>query len=289
MLRPTQNVFNILVQTAQAPSLGQLHRLKAYDVLCSFVEVSSQSSDLALDKQHVCEELLNLYLDRHDSLKAKHNKRVLAVLIKTSCSLVDSEETALSIHGLVSTLLHLLFHERDQVRARPAFDALAAILRKGVVPATSLKLEQSLYETASPARDKAKAAQDLIRQTFTWFNRPESALPASHFLNAYLDSLESSDEDVIDRTPPIWAEPLIRFAASDEIDSYTLRNYVLPDLFERNASQYWKFLDRLDVSHLSAVKASLQTNASRALGLVSLQVGVERGLVDVEGMFLCVP
>ena len=282
--RQPAEYFEKLLYTAQAPSLGQLHRVKAYDVLCSYVGALFTIPTLrvgnTLSHEHACHGLLELYLNRRDSLKTKHVKRLLRVII-TTCSQPDQPDKHLLQSYVIPRLNRAIFQDEDQLRARPAFDAFTLLLQRDLISATSVGLSEGHVSSDDEAH---KAAHELLTRTFPWFMRQDTTHPASNFISAYLDSLESSHRSLCELQVPLWTVPLLDFVARGHVELSTCRNYVLPNLLRRSIEQYWKFLTSLGICQLSESLQNGGNNNTLLLLFVSLQVGIGYGLVIVDGM-----
>ncbi|KAL9091558.1 MAG: hypothetical protein Q9159_001420 [Coniocarpon cinnabarinum] len=281
--------FDTLVRTANDPTLGVLHRVKAYDVLCSFVGTIYADETHCLDRRYACDRLISLYLDRHDSLKAKHNKRVLKVLVAACFSSSEKCNDVVSLRSHVyRRLYNVIFLDQDHVRARPAFEALTLLVKRDTVSVSSLPC---FHESATDASETAlgasegllQSAQHTLNLVIPWFNRQQTAQAAGHFTNAYLASLETAHPELRERSPPLWTDSVLEYCIQDVVETFAWRNYVLPTLFERNAEQYWSFIHCLQTSELTGTYPNkrLGTRGQELLH-ISLQVGIELGLVAVK-------
>ncbi|KAL9058935.1 MAG: hypothetical protein Q9162_001493 [Coniocarpon cinnabarinum] len=281
--------FDTLVRTANDPTLGVLHRVKAYDVLCSFVGTIYADETHCLDRRYACDRLISLYLDRHDSLKAKHNKRVLKVLVAACFSSSEKCNDVVSLRSHVyRRLYNVIFLDQDHVRARPAFEALTLLVKRDTVSVSSLPC---FHESATDASETAlgasegllQSAQHTLNLVIPWFNRQQTAQAAGHFTNAYLASLETAHPELRERSPPLWTDSVLEYCIQDVVETFAWRNYVLPTLFERNAEQYWSFIHCLQTSELTGTYPNKRSGTrGQELLHISLQVGIELGLVAVK-------
>ena len=277
-LARSRHVFDVLVETAHAPSLSLLHRLKAYDVLCAFVDAISRAGSTNLDGASVCENLLTLYIDRHDSLKPKHNKRIFNALVGAST------DHAIRNH-VCSRLLRILFVDKDHLRARPALDGLSILLKTYRLPLAFVVATQTNPNVPTNISDTINNAQAFLLRLLPWFSRQETSHAAGNFISTYLDLLEDRSDATDQGRPPVWAEPLIQYASQCEFDYFVWRNYILPPILRRGGRDCWELLNLLNVS-TSLTQAQTQeepTASSQKLLLAFLQVGVQIGCVVVSG------
>lgn len=270
-----------LFQTAHAPSLSQIHRVKAYDVLCSYLEICLRSHDATVtglvDPQYACDSLVALYLDRHDSLKTKHNKRLLNVLVTllqkcTECSLFDY-----IMGSTLSKLDDILFVDFDQANARPALHILALFLTKDLLQASSIARRRALEEntTASTAN-----LEQVITDLTHWACRQDTAQAAGSFLTAFLDSVRRDQEDRLSLDLPIWAKAITFSIVSNKYELNALKNHLFPRLFNRNQMHYWLFAQYLE-QKLVHDGSKQDSDVTKSILFTVLQVGVENGLADV--------
>ena len=231
----------------------------------------------AFDHENISRQVLDLYLERHDSLKAKHVKHLLNVLLQVLRPKADTNNI-LSPRHLTTKILIEVVLSRDHVKIKPALVALTLFLTKDLVTAENVRTLAEVVDLPKPDR---VTSEWLLSHIATFVDRQETRLAASNLFIAYLDSLEKLDIDVANSRTPIWTEPVLTNINGGLTDLFSWRNYVFPKLFLRNRYQYWYFVECLSAENANANSERFSVTSTEVL-CCALQVGVQIGIAVVE-------
>ena len=242
-------------------------------MLFSFLENVVRNDPKALDKSlespNLCHSLVDLYLARHDSLKVKHNKRLLNVLLFILHTLSEGSANSSVVDSVLSKLCNILFRKFDNICGRPALTLLAVLLTKRIIPGVSIIAfgNQKGYSNVS-----ISGFERILDGIIYWTTRQETVQAASHLLINFLNAIEQSKTFCMHDGAPLWANVVLSNILEVETRISAWRNYVLPQLFRRNREEYWSFLNFL--------RDKRQDNIQTIL-FIALQIGVDTGLAEV--------
>ena len=269
-----------MVAAAQTSHLPPLQRVKAYDALCSFLEHDLKSTapgaKSALNLERVCQALLDLYLTRNDSLKAKHSKRLLStiLLLTTDDAIVSTQRDPLD--ALTNTLCDIIFCNDDLLRARPAFQALSFFLSKKKLSWGSLCGHVCSPNDSEPLQNEA---QGVIYRVLPWINRQDTAQPASNFITAFVDDVGLDAVEVMAKPAPC-GDQLVQYLLCHEDQLVSFKNYLFPSLFAKERKYYGIFVRYLE-TQISQIRDDRQKEPLERVLLTGLQVGIELGMAIV--------
>ncbi|KAB8648459.1 hypothetical protein FH972_026117 [Carpinus fangiana] len=295
-----KNRLTSLLETASLPDLAPGHRVAAFNALCGFIDQCLRSEDeeviqMAYDPE-LCSSLLAVYLRRYEYTRNKSMKQLLGSVTKAIArqpigSGVYTRTDSLEI------LLTVVCDASDEVRAKPAFHVLSALISKQLIPASEiLATYGNRHDISSiPPQDARPIVGKFLDMLFGWIRQPDVAPIVGSFLPIFLRSLDT-DLHEADRIP-IWARSLVLKLQETPEDLLSFRFYVLPGLFQLKRADYWVFLNYIGLcKHLGvdrtyrisgAVEEVPDHPKNSNLLFTSLQIGKELGLLQLSDVSIC--
>lgn len=287
-----------LLQNASLLSLSPGHRIAAFNALCGFVDLCSESTDtkvkaIAQDPQ-LCSTLVGVYLQHYENSRAKSMKQLLSCVTKAIARQPSGLGSYTKAHSL-QKLLVIVCDNDEEARAKPAFHVLSALLHKQMVTAPELlaNLKGGRLGSGDSMLSTRQLAELLIARLFTWISHQDIAPILGSFIPVFLQSF--TKHSPTDRGKPVWITPLARHLESTPDQLPSFRFHIFPGLFQLDGEGYWQFLQHIGIfAHLGIERKGPISEDQREIRPCSasvlftvLQIGKELGYLELCDAEVC--
>lgn len=292
LYRELNSYLGRLFETARTPDLSTIHKVKAYNTLCGFMEVCLRSNDQSLKSvidDLACSSLLTFYIDFHDGARAKSMKQIMNTILSM---MQDGTTDDVSSHKrtlVLRRLVQVVFREASFKKTRPAIVLLTTCFARNIV---SLGLFVETYCSVSQNKQRENVyaiLSEMVQQLLSFLSFSSMASATGGLLAIIFDAMESQEAKSI--TTAGWAQLLLDYAERQHADLSALQTYVLPNILGAESRRLTHLLQALGImfgdSGTRIVSLSSQKAISGGPGydllLATLCVGSNRGAIVITG------
>ncbi|EMC99390.1 hypothetical protein BAUCODRAFT_64529, partial [Baudoinia panamericana UAMH 10762] len=248
--------YDQIYDTASAVTLDSSHRVAAWNALCALVDRCSTSHNASVSrliwKAGWWRQVFDLYLKQANLARPKSSRQLLVTLttVLRTASEIDTHATK---GDLVASLVRPLVEQGDPGVVKAAVLALAHFLSKGVLQVENLFEYQRGNSTSDQKLDEINSIDDLLYTLFVWVGRADFSSAICQLLGVILNLAAPTIHNKRCLRPSvqsIWSAPLLRAFQDGRVDGSSLRDYVLPLMCSRNASEFAHFIQSIGVQKL---------------------------------------
>jgi hypothetical protein len=304
--RKLKDAIDALLGAAELADIPPSQRATVCVALCGAFErcqvAAVERFRDAIWEDHRWSRLFGIYLNFFDKAKPKSMRQVL--LVSTA---VLSKNTALWSsqypQEAVSRIVDLISRDQNHRKVKPALQALAHFISKGLISVDQLiDLSGKCVQDSEVHVSRAKTGQTLLAKFLIWVLHHDTALAAGHLVAHFLEKGSDSQAFNQERETglPIWAEPFETCIRASPESIQEFRHHVFPNVFRLSFDDYIQFLHHLRMRrYLNAIpssEAEANTDYGRpddaveiSILFAALQAGKDIGMVKDIGLSFAVP
>lgn len=306
--RSVELLLDRLLATGHYSTISARHRATACTFICAVIDTTRQKKDAALEeavqRTDAWRRLFVIFMERSDVSPTKSMRQVLnTVTLYLKAKLQDLEEISKARDQTVNLLLQILFDDRDHVKAKPALQAINHFLAKELIDLQALMMlyghtgkllraQQNPFQ--QPDQHEAQVLlKSFFHGIFAWVEFNDVAFAAGQLVSQLATILlkQRTTRDATSSNTPEWALPLIESVQNKPESLSNFQNLVFPDLFRASVSDYFSFLELLNLHSRLVIDQDLSVAKTDTAEIddeilfSALQVGKVVGLVRESGIY----